>query len=328
MPELTTHTGVFFRVRWRDPDESSTRLIGTLEDGSTVLGRAEEGELVPGLPYEFYGRWKGTDGEGYGRQFEFTQFLKKEPQSKHGVVAYLARYAPGVGPVIASQLFDAFGGDAIKILRTQPDMACLASQHLTMEKAKLAAAALTEIAKFEETKVALTNLFAGRGFPGALIEECIGKWGILAPVRIARDPFCLLVEELPGCGFARCDRLYIDLGLPPERLKRQLVCLWHVLHEDSTGSTWIDAEFATARLGQMIGGAKVQRKKAILLGVRAGWLAKRRDANGKLWLAEGQRARNEAYLAEKLLLLRDWRAPEVVPPGTMVEVVGFQEAMA
>jgi len=45
----TSYVGVFDRVKWRAPDESN-RIIGTLEDGVTVLGVAEEGELVPGLP--------------------------------------------------------------------------------------------------------------------------------------------------------------------------------------------------------------------------------------------------------------------------------------
>ena len=305
----TSYVGVFDRVKWRAPDESN-RIIGTLEDGVTVLGVAEEGELVPGLPYEFFGI--ESIHEDYGKQLKFTMFTQKEPHSRHGVVAYLERYAPGVGPAVATRLWDAFGADAVKTLRTQPEaVVAIATigRFLTLEKAQAASQALKAIAELEDTKIELTNLFAGRGFPGVLIEECITRWRILAPARIRRDPFSLLVYEMPGCGFARCDRLYTDLGLPLDRLKRQVICLWHVLHSDSSGNTWVPAEVAVERLGSMVSGAKVRPKKAILLGCRAGWLARRKDDAGKLWLAEGDRARAEAYLAEKLVELSKWELP-------------------
>ncbi len=304
----TTHVGVFDRVRWSDPE--SGRMIGLLEDGIAVLGKAEAGELTPGLPYEFFGKW-GEEYEGR-KQLHFVMFIQKEPHSRHGVVAYLARYAPGVGPAVAAKLWDAFGADSVKVLRTQPESVVKVEsvgRWLSLDKALVASEALKALAELEDTKIELTNLFAGRGFPGVLVEQCVEKWRIMAPARIRRDPFCLLVNEMSGCGFARCDRLYMDLGLPPERLKRQVICLWHVLHSDSSGHTWIPVEWAVDRLGSLVSGAKVRPKKAILLGRRAGWLATHKDEAGKLWLAEGDRARAERFLAEKLIELSAWESP-------------------
>lgn len=314
MPDATetktkTLVGVFDRVRWRASDDSN-RMIGMLEDGTGILGEADEDAFVPGLVYEFYGKF-GDPYEGR-RSFHFSLFIQKEPHSRQGVVAYLQRYAPGVGPTVASRLWDAFGSDAVKTLRTQPEaVASLPDigRWLPKEKALAASVALKAIADLEDTKIQLTNLFAGRGFPGKLIEECIDKWRIMAPARIRRDPYTLLVNEMSGCGFARCDRLYMDLGLPPDRLKRQVICLWHVLHSDSSGHTWIPLDYAVGSLGRLMSGAKVNAKKAILLGCRARWLARKRDADGKLWLAEGDRARAEKFLAEKLIELSKWEPP-------------------
>ena len=322
--ETTTHTAVFSHVRWRAAED--TFLFGQLEDAVIIAGRAEDGELVPGLTYQFHGRWDARNESE--RRFNFSQFVQHVPHSRSGVVAYLERYAPNVGPAVAARLWDAFGADAVKTLRTDPKLASAAvGQFLSLAKAEHAAKALTAIAALEDTKIALVDLFAGRGFPGSLPEECIRRLKILAPARIRRDPFWLLVNGLPGCGFARCDRLYTDLGLPAGRLKRQMICLWHLLHGDTSGNTWMDADLVVARLGELVSGAKIEIRKAVLLGCRSGWLAKRRDEDGKLWLAEGDRAKQEKFLAAKLLELSAWEMPfagetievSVVRPALMIE---------
>ena len=72
------------------------------------------------------------------------------------------------------------------------------------------------------------------------------------------------------------------------------------------------------RLGQLVSGAKIRRKSAIMLGVRSGWLAKKRDAAGVLWLAEGERAKNEAYVAQKLKQLGTWEPADTAELRTLV----------
>jgi exodeoxyribonuclease V alpha subunit len=322
MSKSTSITGVVVRPKWRAPDDSN-RVIVELEGKINVLGRAKEDALTPGLTYEFSGSWGETND--FGRNFNFTVFTQKEPLSRNGVVTYLQKYAPGVGPSVATRLFDEFGVDAVKMLRQSPEKVVAVpsiGRFLTIEKAKEAAAVLRSIAELEDTKIELTNLFSKRGFPAALVEECVSKWGILATKIVRRDPFVMLVNHMPGCGFDRCNRLYQDLGLPLDRLKRQTICIWHVLNSDSSGHTWIDAEFATEKLAAAIGmGGKVRRKKAILLGCRSGWLARKRDESGRLWLAEGDRAKAEKNVAERLVALGNW-----IPGTEPLETIESGEA--
>lgn len=302
-----TITGVYLRSKWTSDDGSF--VIAQLDDETTIKGPIPVEGFTSGLTYQFFGR-KKTHKE-YGDQFEFQQSQLIQPHTRNGIITYLCKYAPNIGPKIAGLLFDAWGTDAVKKLRNETEVAIgPVGRWITLEKAKAAAKALQEIARLEDTKIELTNLFDGRSFPGALVDECVEKWGILAPERVKRDPFCLLVAEMAGCGFARCDKLYIDVGLPPERLKRQVICLWYVLHSDSSGSTWLDAKEVLDRLGQMIGGAKVQKKKAVIMGRRAGWIATYRDEAGQLWIAEGERAREERLVAEKLVGLSAWSVGE------------------
>jgi exodeoxyribonuclease V alpha subunit len=319
MSETTTIIGVFERYRWRSHESAEQPYaIGFLEDNTVVQGPCEDGDLVPGVTYEFYGRWH--EHPEHGRSFKFTMFATKVPHSRHGIVAYLQKYCHGIGPVTAARLWDSFGGDSVKVLRTSPELvAALPGVHISLERAQVASRELTRLVAMEDTKIGLTNLFAGRGFPAVLVEECVKKWKVQAPARVTFDPYTLLVNEMSGCGFARCDRLYMDLGLPPERLKRQVICLWHALHADSSGHTWITAEKALERLGQMVSGAKLQRKKAIKIGVRSGWLAKHRDAEGVLWLAEGERAKNEAFVAAKLKELSAWTMADTTEVRTLIE---------
>jgi hypothetical protein len=296
-PTREVHTGVVDRAAWPSKAHEDFCLVW-LEDGSALAGNAEHGEFTPGVPYDFFGKW--VECERYGKQFKFQQFIRREPHSRHGVCGYLAKYAPHVGPSIAAQLYDAFGGEAVKVLRTQPMAASQACNRFSVDHATEAAKALSQLVWLEDCKIELTNLFVGRGFPGRLVDEVVERWGILAPARIKRDPFCLLVGEFSGCGFARCDRLYCELGLPKDRIKRQVVCLWHVLNSDMVGHTWFDAEAVVRKLGEHVSGAAVKPSKAIRVGLRAGWLAARKDAAGRKWLAVGAKAKNEGYVAQRV----------------------------
>lgn len=324
MSNAESHTGVFDRYRWRSASGAAPYIIAHLEDGTTVQGPAGDGDLVPGISYEFYASGSGRGWQehpAHGRSFKFSMYVVKIPHARHGIIAYLQKYGVGIGPVVATRIWDKFGPDSVKILRTNPKEVVAAKEigrYFPLEKAEESAKELAYIADLEDTKIGLTNLFAGRGFPTALVEQCVSKWRILAPLRITRDPFTLLVNDMAGCGFARCDRLYIDLGLAPDRLKRQMICIWHSLHADSSGNTWVTADTAVQRLRQLVSGARLNPKKAIRLGLRSGWLAKRRDEAGVLWLAEGQRAEDEAFVAQQVKLLGTWQMANNAEVMTLV----------
>lgn len=327
---VTELVGELSRERWRSRETGSDFVIAEAlvklpaegppqaKEAETLIvvkGNAPVGEFIPGLTYRFGGRWDEdrTDPRTklVEKQFKFTHYTKAEPHSRYGLVSYLAKFAPGIGPVIAGRLFDAYGTDAVKVLREFPAKAVAAvngcdksnRQLLTLEKAEAASAALKSMGKMEDTKIELVGLFHGRGFPHTLVDQCIKVWGVLAPKRVARDPFSLLVRRLSGCGFARCDRLYNDLGLPPGRLKRQLLCLWHSLRTDNAGHTWHSAETCKQTLEQSVSGVRVNFVRAVKLGLRSRWLAKYRDADGGLWLAEFTKAENETTVAERLASL-------------------------
>lgn len=291
-------TGVYKGQRFFNPD--SKFLIGFLESKEAILGCVGDRELIPGLTYRFLGKWE-KNGD-FGPQFKFETFLQCEPHTRRGVVKYLEQVAPNVGEATANKLCDLYGeNDCIAVLKRDPERVARDIPSLRHGKAQAAAEKLIEEEKFQGTRIDLLDLFAGRGFPGSLHDECIAKWGIHAATRIKKDPFCLLTDKMPGCGFLRVDRLYQELGNELDRITRRVVCCWHVVREDRSGSVWVKWETVKAEVEKLITGCP-RVEVAIDIAVHAGWLAEE-CAAGEIYLAEAEQARNEKFVAERLAVL-------------------------
>lgn len=292
--------GVYQSTRFTSQERDFT--IGTLQDKTCILGPiSDDNPLIPGVRYRFHGWWQ--DDDRFGRQFKFQTFIAQEPSTVHGVVEYLKKYAPNVGSGIAHRLCDLYGPDAaIAVLKQNPEKVARDCKWLSIEKAKAAASALIQAQEFQETRVRLMDLFVGRGFPGKLVDLCIEKWKVLAPTLVKRDPFRLLTSHMPGCGFLRVDRLYLDLGLPPSRMKRQVMACWHVLHSDMSGSVWYSREEVTRGMAALVSGQKFRPERAIEIARRVGLIVVE-ERGGREWIADAVAAANEQYVSERLMVL-------------------------
>lgn len=289
------HVGEFSRAIFSDDERPF--VILKLADGTSCCGPATSTEFHPGQQYRFRGRWR--DGK-FGPEFVFETYTRELPLNRCGVVKYLRDFCSHIGQVTAERLFDKFGADAVRTLREDP-FRVANSGLLSPAQAQQAALDLERVAQFEHTKIELFDLFAGRGFPGQLINRTIAAWGIAAPDVIRRNPFSILVRKFPGCGFRRCDRLYLDLGKHPATLKRQALAAWSILRDDRTGSTWIDANTVAAAVDAMIPNSDPFR--AMILLRRAGWIRVRR-AGANRFVALRERADAEQRVADNVRRLR------------------------
>lgn len=306
--------GILGREKWRKailPGEDTDHfVIAVLESGETVKGIAPRDNFEPGGTYRFFGAWEQPNPK-YGPTFKFSSYAQAEPHSRRGLIKYLEKYANGIGPALASRIFDRYGQKSCAMLRDKPEEVVAEIQGLSIDRAKEASASLRKKSKFEDTRIALTNLLDGRGFHGSIYDKLIQAFGALAPQRIKRDPFCLLVHGFPGAGFKRCDRLYLELGKPPGARKRQMLCLWHALSEDRAGHTWHKYQDLNTVLRNSIGSTAPNLAKAVELGCRANWLAIRRDTSGTIWVAEFKKAESERTVAECVAAIID--GPAVLP---------------
>ena len=293
---MATHeelVGTYESTRYHNEDQNF--LVGFLESGETICGPADE-RLEPGMTYRFFGLWKESK---YGRQFQFKVFTTHEPLNREGVVNYLEKMlrGTGIGKVAAAKIWDRYGSDSVRVLRTQPNVVAEALG-IAVEKCHKAADRLTEHARTENSLVEVMGLFAGRGFPMSTAKEIIGRWGSKAPGIIRQDPYRLMTARFPGCGFARCDGLYLSLGLDPAKLKRQTICMTYEMSRGGNGDTWYAVESVVEDLRKKIAWAELDPKRAIRLGKRARWISTRRDEEGRLWLSPTTHATAEQSVAE------------------------------
>ena len=302
-------TGVFYSVRWQNNE--GTFFIGSLKSGESIKGNAKPGSFIPGCEYVFAGRWE-THPQ-YGQSFNFSSFRAKAPVTAEAVRSYLDRHIKGIGcgigPAGITKLIASFGPEKVlHVLKYEPkNVQSLLG--LSAQDAKLAADTLLNIERYETTRLELNQIFEGRGFQQGTIEACIDTFGVHAADAIKRDPFTMLVRGFPGCGFARVNALYESLNLPKNRLKRQVICLWHLLTEGN-GSVWYDADWSSQELTRLVT-ATVNFRKALTLGIRAKWLSTYRDGSGKLWIAAAEHAVVEEQLSG---LLAKFVLPYVPPP--------------
>jgi exodeoxyribonuclease V alpha subunit len=305
--------------KFANADETLTVIARLAATDTVVRGNVDSAaELRPGGWFLFGGRW--DEHPRHGWQFNFEVFTPDLPAGDDATVAYLAQLCPGVGPATARKLVDAYGEAAPRVLAEDPARAA-ADGLLRPDVAEEAGAALRAVCdpRLRDAHVELFALFKGLGFPRRLTARCLELWGAEAPVRVRRDPFTLLVRGLPGCGFLRVDRLYLAMGRPPHRLKRQALAAWHALRKRD-GDTWVTLATALDAVRSQVAGCDVRPHRAVLLALRARRLTYRPGPGGSHWVAESGKARSENALARRLKSLRaapaDWPA---VPPDRLSE---------
>ena len=295
------------KLAFGDHDDPDRVIIGnaraingsakSIDSDFAIKGPAALDELTPRLTYRFYGRWKDYRNKRSGKtekQFHFKTFVANQPHDQAGVCVYLGK-APWIGPKIAADLWRAFRSDAVRILREEPEVAAAAINRLTIEHAKEAAAFLEEQKHLEDCSIDLLNLLDRRGFPKTTAKKAIQLWGNAAPEIIRRNPYRLM--NFRGCGFKRCDQMYLDLGLPPDRLLRQGLCAWYSVARQTDGDTWFPVTVAQRAIESTISGTNPNTDKALRFAWRSNLLAVYVDDGLDTWIAEDKNADAELYVA-------------------------------
>lgn len=287
--------GTFDSERFRFDDGT---MIGFLADGKIIKGKCDESGLIPGVDYRFWGAW--IKHPKYGPQFAFEAFLQHTPATRAGVIEYIRRVT-GLSEVRLHKLVDKYGAaDALAWLKRAPEEAAKV-MGLPSKPVSDAAHLLIEEQKFQYSKVALIELFVGRGFRHSLVDECVKKWGMLAAEKVKADPFCLLEERLPGCGFLTVDRLWCELGHPKDAIRRQVFCAWYSLHSDRSGSTWQSWNKVLDGVRATLTGSRTS-EQALEIAIQSGWLV-RRTEDGTVWIADAKRAQSEQFISKRLEML-------------------------
>ena len=284
---------------WPNDDGSET-IIGRIESGSfdkgdyvstLIKGRIFPGDLVRNLTYRFYGNMKSH--EKYGDQFAFESFTLEVPMGEEAISAYLTQ-CRGIGPVMARTIFKEFGEDSVRALRETPEVVREKVPRLSIENALEASKFLQLSEQTERTKMSVFGLLKGRGFPKKAVDSAITKFGAKAASIIARNPYRMM--EFSGCGFAKTDKMYLDLGMNPSKMKRQALCAWYAVSKSGSGDTWVRFFEVKNFLKEQIASATVDVERAMTLAVKAKLLSQKFHA-GQRWVAEYAKDRQEQRIA-------------------------------
>jgi exodeoxyribonuclease V alpha subunit len=310
-------TGTVRRIVFHDHD-SGTLVAQVKTDQhieKTVRGPAALDELPTGAYVRFLGNW--YDHPKYGEQFAFTAFARVAPLGRDGVIRYLMDLAPGVGKVTATKLWEAFQGDAERVLRQEPERVVEAGI-MGKDAAAEASQALADESAWVDTKIDLLDLLAGRGFGNGLIATLIKEWGHKAPGIVRANPFRLMLEEFHGCGFMRCDKLYLDLGHPRDRRKRAALFAWDHVSRARGGHTWHDLYSLGEAIADNCKGPDLVVTDVFRLGIAAKLFSRVKLDEGRLWIARAKDAQHEYVVSECVKDLLAWptcRWPKALPPG-------------
>jgi len=287
------------RIRKQSPYGTLT-FKGPADD--PIADPDSENILLSNRTYRFYGKvttYTDKRTREVKHQFTFQTFVKIQPHGQVGIMRYLMDL-PHIGRTTAAALWDKFQGQAVRILRESPEVAAVAVAlpHFTEVKAKEAADKARVQQAMEACTIDLLDLLTGRGFPKSTAQSLVRRFGNRAARVVKNDPWKL--RGLPGCGFIKTDKLAMDLGLDPDRLKRQALAALHVL-ESNKANTWMSVADVLAGMMELITGAVIKAGRALKCAKLAGLIVVKKDRNGVKWVAERRRASQEQHIARKVI---------------------------
>ena len=240
-------------------------MIIRLVDDQTVKTSAGAGQITEGDYCRFLGAY--SEDPKWGRQFRADTWLPAVNGDRRGAIKYLASLCDGIGQARAKAIVAAYDTSAVRILREEP--ARVTTQGLLSGGvADAASAILKQHERTEAVTIALHGLLAGRGFGTRTIRACIASWDVRAAEIVGQNPWRLLLESIPGAGWKRVDRLYLERGGQPEALKRQAMAGWYALREADTGSTWHPFGLFSRGIVDVLGNDRARIDDARALAVR------------------------------------------------------------
>lgn len=275
-----------------------------------VKGNCYQGAFSCGSEYRLFGKW--IEKQPHGWSFEFESFVQDRPATRDAVVTYL-RQCKGFGSVRAGLLFDKYGEGCIDILMSDPAKVSDEVRGLKLEDCEAAAELLRKSEHIRRSKLDLIGVIAGKGFPKRTVDSILKGYGAEAAEAVRRNPYLLM--RYKGCGFLKTDKLYLDQGYDPTRLKRQALCAWHAVTQSGEGDTWVQKNKAITAIRQNVSGVDTNKiGRAILLAMKTDMLRYRVGEIGSQWIAEGKKAGQEEKVARLIIqaMLEAKEHPELV----------------
>jgi len=190
------------------------------------------GNLPDGLETGDYATFKGTMGEYKGKpQLRVNSAVREMPRDEAGILEYLDRHFPFVGPVIARALHARFGNRIFDVMEN--DHAELAGvRGITLRRAEEIHREYLGIKGDVEADVWFATMGISLSCRQRLLDEYKTKDAAIAMIR--SNPY-RLADEVWGIGFKKADVIALNMGIAMDARNRIAAGIVWTLQDAATG---------------------------------------------------------------------------------------------
>ena len=193
------------RTIFRNPINGWTVIKVRTPDDYEITACGNLSAVRDGDQYEMSGEW--IKHPKFGDQFKFDTAEVILPQSKPGIVSYIADIAFGVGRKRAGAIYDQLGDNCLEVIAAEGPGALMGIPGITPSQAEEIHAKLTQ----NQTLAEIASMVCGEGVGPSLAHRIYALYGKEAVAKIRENPFCL-AEEMFGVGFKTADKIARHVG--------------------------------------------------------------------------------------------------------------------
>lgn len=179
--------------------------------------------LIVGQTYEFIGI---VTEFRFERQLSLREYYPCRPVNKRGVISYLQTLY-GLKSK-AELIYNTFGEDSIDVLINDPMLVANSIKGIGKKSVVKWQEQLKEIAEDQYVYMKLL----GFGLTEKAITNILKKYGSSIVEKIEENPY-ILMKEVKGYGFSKCDKIALDNGIEPNSEVRVKAGIIYTLEEFS-----------------------------------------------------------------------------------------------
>lgn len=221
----TTLEGVVDKIVYENTENGF--FVGRLRTSELGSPDTFVGNLMavsPGETIRLRGRW--VEDKRFGRQFRSSSAEVIQPTSAQGIEKYLGSgLIPGIGPVYAKRLVEAFGVETLKVIGEQPERL-----RRVPGIGKKRAEQIRDAWNAQRSVQSIMMFLQGHGIPPGQAVRIYKQYGDAAAATLRRNPY-QLARDITGIGFLSADRIARQMGIAPDAPERIKAGLLHALAE-------------------------------------------------------------------------------------------------
>lgn len=214
-----------------------TRIVYENTENGFFVGRLRTEELAPEVTFignlmaispgetvRLQGHWE--ENNRFGRQFRTSSMEVILPTSAQGIEKYLGSgLIPGIGPVYAKRLVEAFGVETLQVISDAPERL----RHVP-GIGKKRAGQIREAWDKQRAVQSIMIFLQGHGITAGQAVRIYKQYGDAAAATLRANPY-RLARDITGIGFLTADRIARQMGIAVDAPARIKAGVLHALSE-------------------------------------------------------------------------------------------------